>query len=177
MIPAPAYWSIGMNASSPDRQARADRRRQPRMHLGEPARPGQAVVPGHAEAETDRRGLDREAADENRRRDDEQEHGRERVAEVRVDDLGGPEAVLERVSEVRDREQHREQEDGADQERADDRADDRLRRLAARVTGLLGQRAGRVEAVDHEERHEHRDQKRPERQALAAPWKTTAPLW
>src|SRR5947199_7445600 len=41
-----------------------------------------------------RSGHDRKAADEDRRRDDEQEHGRERIAEVRVDDVGRTEPAL-----------------------------------------------------------------------------------
>ena len=38
----------------------------------------------------------------------------------------------------------------------------------ARVLRLLGERRRRVEAVDHVERHEHRDEERPGREARAA---------
>ena len=78
--------------------------------------------------------------------------------------LAGPQPkppfpVIGRV-QVRDGHQRGEQEDAADDERADDREEHGLGRGPARVAGLLGQGGRGVEAVDHEQRHEHGDQER-----------------
>ena len=96
MIATPANWMNGMRGKDPDGDARPDRRVQLRIHLAERVRAREHVVTRHPEAEADRRGHDREAAHEDRSRDDEQEDRRERVAEVRVDDLRRSPAFLDR---------------------------------------------------------------------------------
>ena len=63
---------------------------------------GEPVVPGHAEAEPDRRRHDAHAAHEDGGRDDEQVDGRPELGEVGVDDLGGPPASADRLAQVGD---------------------------------------------------------------------------
>ena len=114
--------------------------------------------------EPDRRCHDRQAADEDRGRDDEQVDRSEVRREVCLDDIrrAPAEAAVARDGrvQVRDRHEGAEQEHAADDEGADDREQHGLGRGAAWVAGLLRQRRRGVEAIDHEERHEHRDQER-----------------
>ena len=80
----------------------------------------------------------------------------------------GPQRLFDRRSQVGDGHQGSQQEDAADDEGTAHRGEHGLGRLAPRVVRLLGECRGGVEAVDHEQAHEHRREERAEADVQSA---------
>ena len=133
------------------------------MNPADQACEGKLAVARHAEREPDGRRLDGETADVDRGEDDEEVKVGRPAREVALDDRHERERVFagrrvgdELLHVARDGDDDREQEDRADDRCADHGPDDGEWRRLAWVLRLFGERARRVEAVDHEQGHEHR---------------------
>ena len=133
------------------------------------ARQRQLPVARHAECQPDGGGLNRQAADVDRRQHDEQVDIRHPPGQDGVQDVGGRRDRRrhgarsgDELLHVRNGDDQRKEEDRADDESADDRPQHRFRRLHSRILRFLGQGAGRIEAIDDEERHEHRGEEDPD---------------
>ena len=144
-----------------DDDAGADRRAGRSVTLLSGFESRQLAVARHRVGEPDRRRLDRQAADEDRERDDQQVAGGERLGEVGLDDLRRRDAARLRppcraTPGIAISIAHRNTKPITNAAAIEpSTARGAARRGSLR---LLGQRRRGVEAVDHEQAHEHRDE-------------------
>src|SRR5258707_3082009 len=137
---------------------------------------GQASIAAHREHQADRRRLDSQGTDADRDKNDAQiditPEGAQRVLNNRWQ-RGQIACTLSNPLDlwiIRNREQHAAQEEQTGEERETDRPEHPARGVLLRISGLLAERAGCIEAVNREERHKHRRQESAA-EACAKAWR------